>query len=355
MSALWLIAGVPAAVLAGLVLLGASGGRLGPALIAVLLPALSLAVALRPRLSGPGALGVALLAWGAAVWIGAPAWVDRVDALHAAGLSAADAVSLDALLPGIAASPRGDDETSPRLADCDCLGEEVGAVAAPPSQPVVIGDEDLVVLPYEGTRSSMRLPVSLEWDGREVETELIFDTGATLTSIKPELLEALGYRVPADAPTITMQTANGRREASLLLLDRVWLGGFAIEHVSVVACDKCGHLNGLLGLNVSGNFRVEVDQANQELIFRPEAEPSRALDVQLWLRLGLQERGERFVVAVRSEAPLDISAVTVEVRCDDVADEVALGALPAGEEVHGPVSAAVWCDAPKMSVIDAQW
>jgi hypothetical protein len=348
---LWLIAGIPASALALLTLLGASGGRLLPAVVAILLPAIAIAAALRTRLTAPGAVGVALLIWGATVWVGAPAWIDRTSALRAAGLSAELAVMLDARLPGLSASPPAEVLLAESY-DCDC--DDVIAATAVAPMPAM-GEEDLVVLPYEGTATSMRLPITLEWGGREVDTELIFDTGATLTSIKPELLAALGYTVPDDAPVISTQTANGRRETPLLLLDRVWLGGFPIDNVSVIVCDNCGDLNGLLGLNISGSFRVEVDQSSRELLFRPEARPSRQLDVRSWLSLGLQERGERLTAVVRSRAPVPITELEVEVSCGSEADVLSLGPLEAGGTARGPVAASVWCDQPQMSVIYASW
>ena len=356
MALLLLIVGIPLGLMALLVLVGGAGGQVLPGLVALGLPVAAIAAAVGERGPLHARIGAGLLVWGAVVWLGAPAYLDRADALIGAGLSEAQAARLDAL-PGL--TPRAALALAPApvaavavAPDCDC--DEVAA-ARVPVEPVLAGTEDLVVLPYEGSRTSMMLPISLEWNGQEVETELIFDTGATLTSIKPELLEALGYRVPDDAPRISVQTANGLRETPLLLLDRVWLGGFAIDNIAVAVCDNCGSLNGLLGLNISGNFRVEVDQDDRELIFRPEPRPNRALDAKHWLRLGLRDRGDRFTAVVSSQAPADLDALTVEVRCGDAVASVELGPLEAGGEVTGRVPRRVWCASPRMSVLYASW
>lgn len=352
MVALSTIAGILSSGLAFLILLGASD-RPVLAGLAVLLPAMFLAEALNGRLSRPLlSIGCGLAVWGALVWLGAPAWIHRQPALVAAGIPVSQASWLDERLPGAAPRPEGP-PGEPRSLPQPCDAAVVQLADEPPAV-AVLGEEDLVVLPYEGSRSAMRLPVLLEADGKEAETELIFDTGATLTALNPDQLDLLDYRVPDDAPEITLQTANGRRKASLVLLDRVWLGGFPVEHVTVSVCEGCGSL-GLLGLNISGNFRVEVDQSAQELIFRPESRPNRLLDIKHWLAIqyGLSDNLVR--LQVRNRAPATVESLSIELRCGTDTEIVQLMDLEPGENRRRDVDMDVSCSSLDITPLSAHW
>ena len=242
-------------------------------------------------------------------------------------------------------------------AECDCA--EVGP-AEVVFAPVVMGEGgeggDLVVLPYEGSVSSMRLPILFQQDRAEAEAELVFDTGATLTAISPEVLDALGYRIPRDAPRVTMQTANGLRESPLFVVDRLWLGGFSVEGVTAILCDQCGTLSGLLGLNVSSQFRVEVDQHARELLLRPLAVPSRHLDVRPWLDLSLERAGQELRVIAESQAPRPITALEVSARCGEAPEvRVHLPDLPAGGTAAGLLEAPPGCRSFSLQVEHALW
>jgi clan AA aspartic protease (TIGR02281 family) len=336
-------------LLAFLVLLGASG-RPGLAALAVLLPATFLAAGLHSRLGRPLlSAGCGMLVWGALVWLGSPAWVARRAALIEAGASEAQADWLDARLPGV--SPRA--VVASTCPPCDPPVVQVSTERVA-SAVTVLGEEDLVVLPYEGTRSSMRLPVLLELDNREAEIELIFDTGATLTALNPDQIDALGHRVPDTAPQITLQTANGRRQAALILLDRIWLGGFPVENVTASVCEGCGSL-GLLGLNVSGNFRVEVDQGAQELIFRPEVRPDRLLDVKHWLSIQYGLLDGLIRLQVLNKAPALVESVSIELRCGSEAETVQLSALEPGEQRQQDVPVGFSCNNLDITLLSAHW
>jgi len=77
---------------------------------------------------------------------------------------------------------------------------------------------------YEGDGRSIRIPVHA--DGPEFGEDLtfIFDTGATLTTLDRRTLDLLDIPIPVDAPTVVVHTAAGEMEASLVLVDAVWLG-----------------------------------------------------------------------------------------------------------------------------------
>jgi clan AA aspartic protease (TIGR02281 family) len=141
-----------------------------------------------------------------------------------------------------------------------------------------------VALPYEGQGHSLVIPVVFG----ETEVPMLFDTGATVTTLSEEALTRLGVRVPADAPELKLRTANGERTARLVQVPEVWIGGMRVSPVTVGVCEECadGRVSGLLGLNVSGLFLVTVDSARKEVLFRARAEaPDRVVDIAPWLGL----------------------------------------------------------------------
>ena len=280
---------LPGLLVATLLLLGLGLLRSGAptlvslgALALVVLPAMGLG-SLWPR-RGLG-LGLGLLLWPPALLVGFPLYFpgERADAL-AAGLglvtAALDlaveptlALAVDAALPGVASRPPA----------------PVAAVeAAPDLPPAAPLEDDEVVLPYEGQGRSLSVPISLEGPRGSSDVWMIFDTGASFTTCDEATLTGLGVRVPADAPQITVQTANGDRNTRLVLLDRVWIAGLEVEGVTVGVCEECAHDRsvGLLGLNVSGRFLVTVDQARHELVLKTrQGADNRVQDISPWVEV----------------------------------------------------------------------
>ncbi|MEL6343875.1 MAG: retropepsin-like aspartic protease [Myxococcota bacterium] len=348
------LVGTTLSALAIAMLAGAADGQWLLGAAAILIPTFGLASLLYRVFSDEGiALGAGAAVWSGMVILGAPAWIERDQAWARAEVPA----EILAVLEQLPAAERPIAAAPP---PCDCADESF-AVSPVEERPVTtpqIVDEDegdLVVLPYEGTASSMRLPLSIEKDGVYVDTELIFDTGATLTAINPRILDELGVKIDPNAPTIRTQTANGLRDSPLIFIDRIWLGGFEIEGVTATLCDNCGSMNGLLGLNVSSNFKVEVDQARRELLFRPVAEPDRHLDVKSWLRYRMLNRGGRRHLVSINEGPRDVRDARVEARCGDDAIEVTLGEIPSGGESEAVPIPGLDCDRSEIRLQWAQW
>ena len=80
------------------------------------------------------------------------------------------------------------------------------------------------VIPYSGSGSSMRVLVNVDGPEFGEEIEMIFDTGATLSTLNRRTLEMLDLFVPPDAPTVQLHTAAGEVQAQLALLDALWIG-----------------------------------------------------------------------------------------------------------------------------------
>ncbi len=327
----WLVA-APVIGLAFALALGVGMVREGNAVLVsllagavVLLPAAGLVAPLGERRAD--ALPWAALVWAAALPVCFPLYFpDERDDAFAAGFAVFGAVVgqppdaraalwLDARLPALQARRLPAPPAAPALA----------ARPSPPPAPAKPLATDAVVLPYEGTGASLSVPVVLEGTrGQEVEVSMIFDTGASLTTLDMDTLTLLGLRVPPDAPKITFQTANGERTSALLMVDRVWLGGLPVEGVTVGVCEQCANDDdvGLLGLNVSRRFLVTVDQARQELVLEPRADAADAGDVKYWVEVASTATrwpdGRMEVeVDVENRAPRDVAWVDVEIRCGD--------------------------------------
>lgn len=324
------------------------------------LPMVVMAIALRG--GAGGMMGASV--WPLALVIGFPLFFpdERALALHT-GVSAlllpmglavepALATRLDTTLPALTAGRVPPPSAEP-------LSQ------APSAEPEARQQGDQVALPFEGEGRTLSIPVTVEGpDGREKDVWMLFDTGATLTTLDTATLAAVGVTVPADAPEVTVHTAGGDRSTRLALLERVWVGGLEVDGVTVSVCDACAgeHAVGLLGLNVSGRFLATVDHGQQELLLT--AQPGlddRALDVGHWLELGgtatrWPDGRMEVQVRARNRSERRVTHADIAIACDRdwVAglDDIEPGAradtvvsLPAGSR----------CDNYTVRLVSASW
>lgn len=345
---------LPLVALALALLLGAGVIRQGAPMVVsgaagalVLLPAMGIGLLFRRRILG---LCVGLVLWPMAVVAGFPLYFpgERAEALASGAtvlmtplglrLNSAQAKAVDEFFPG--AGPVR--PIAPRA-------EPLEADPVPPPQSMVlvdgVGSGDLVVIPYEGEGQTMTVSVGLEGPKTQADVGMIFDTGATLTTVDHATLTALGVTLSSKSPQVTVRTAGGDRQSHLALLNRLWVGGMEVEGVTVSVCDACADKDavGLLGMNVSGLFRVTVDSARQELVLQPHKKPrNRVVDVAPWLKLqATATRWEdgRIEVEVRGYNISDrlVKHATVGIRCED--DWTAeLGSVPPGGTATAVVS-----------------
>ncbi len=237
----------------------------------------------------------------------------------AAKAAAARGIQLAAAAPG--ADGRTPAPTA-ALAVADC----------PPAVP--LGD-DQVALPYEGQGHSMIIPVQFG----DSELPMLFDTGASFTTLNARALSALGLRVAENAPEVTLHTANGDRSARLVVVPQVWVGGLPVDGVTVAVCEECAdqRVSGLLGLNVSGQFLVTIDTAGQQVLFQPRAgDTDRVIDVQPWLdsratvTLFADGRGEVEATA-ENQGKRAVEQAIIGIHCGDQHLAVDLGRILPGE------------------------
>ncbi len=174
-----------------------------------------------------------------------------------------------------------------------------------------------------------------------VDLPMLFDTGATLTTLSHAALEQIGVQVPSDAPRAQLTTANGVIDTPVVLLDGVQLDGLVLERVSVAACDSCaqGEVEGLLGLNITGRFDLTLRPEEREVALRAlDSGANQHLDLAHWLDItstATAWRSGRIEVEVRvvNRADVHVSEAVVEVACAGRSFAVSIDTIPGrGEE-----------------------
>lgn len=233
----------------------------------------------------------------------------------------------------------------------------------PPTRPL---ESDEIALPYEGRGHTLQVPATIEGpDGRALEVNMIFDTGATYTTLDRGTLHDLGYDLTPDAPRITSQTANGEIQSPLVVVRRLWLGGMEVEGVTVAVCDDCASrdYSGLLGLNVSHRFLVTLDTARQEMLLKPRTDSrSRTLDVSPWLSIEARSMSwsdgrTELLVQGTNQGDRPIDSVEIDVGCEQSGWRVPLKAIQPGATAENRVtlSGRTTCASLKMSLANASW
>lgn len=93
-----------------------------------------------------------------------------------------------------------------------------------------------------------------------VELKMVFDTGASMTTIPIEAAIAIGCDPTKSKKRIEMITASGIEYAPLVTIPAIEFCGFKIKYVDVV-CHNLppnSSVAGLLGMNVLKNFNISL-------------------------------------------------------------------------------------------------
>ncbi len=334
--------------------------------ILLLLPSLGLAGLLGSHRAG---LLLASLGWPLLVLSGLPLFFpgERAEAM-ASGLvilslpfhepiSPAKSEELALWLDGLLPSPSS---TQP-LPRAEPLPEKL----LPPS--TIPMAEDQVALPYEGQGNSLSIPVSLQGaTGDDMDVFMLLDTGSTFTTLDRSTIQALGYRLAPDAPIITTSTAKGDSDTSILILDRLWLGGFQVDGVTVAVCDPCADDDGqagLLGLNVTGRFMLHLDTARRELVLepRPPGTPT-TLDIKPWIEISGRsthwpDGRTEFLIHGENLGDRQITNARVAIRCSSRTFIAELPPIPPRELVSTSLSVprTASCESVELALEQASW
>jgi Aspartyl protease len=173
---------------------------------------------------------------------------------------------------GGAATPRADAATTTRGADAAHQPPPGGAVK----------------LKYEKQGTGIVVPVTLYGPSGAVQVKMLFDTGASITTLDSATLRRLGLSLTLEDPTIETSTANGTVRRKITVIDGAAIKGARVSGVAVSHCEPCAvrEVVGLLGLNVQRQFKVTLDDEASELTLEPRPRRSgHLLDIRPFVKL----------------------------------------------------------------------
>jgi len=329
------LAAIPAAV-AYIAVLGLGWHRhAGPWSIAVTATALvfgpPLVTTALTRFDRVWVMAGSLGAWAAVLLVGLPIYFpgERRDAV-ATGIGLMGLGRLDHVARTVADNLPDDPELAkPRAPQAE--GMAARATLAPP-EPL---RPHQIALPYEGEGRRITVPVVFTHENKSLEVYMMLDTGATYTTLPESVFAELGITIDETIPSIRLHTANGERDARLVLLDEVWLGDLPVSGVAVAMCDHCASSDtvGLLGLNVADGFNVSIDADRREVIFAARNEYDRKLDIKPFVDLAATFRRHpgghvEVEVEMNNRARQPVRTAVTSVHCGEASWVVELTDVP---------------------------
>ncbi len=105
--------------------------------------------------------------------------------------------------------------------------------------------------------------------GRRDNVTLLIDTGASLTTLSRDSFTALSSGVDVrEIGSRLFQTANGVTKGTVYAFSEIKIGPYILKNTPVAVLDfsLSSNVDGLLGMNVLGQFRFQIDQDNVQLL-----------------------------------------------------------------------------------------
>lgn len=144
------------------------------------------------------------------------------------------------------------------------LSELEGSNLAASAQDNPFRDAKSVALQQAGNQYLVDLQIN-----RRDDVTLLIDTGASMTTLSRSAFLSLSSRQRARlVGKRVFQTANGVTQGSVYRVDQLRLGAFQLSNVDIAVLDfsLSSGVEGLLGMNVLGQFRFQIDQDNVSLL-----------------------------------------------------------------------------------------
>lgn len=125
---------------------------------------------------------------------------------------------------------------------------------------------DINVTAVKVKNDSICIPVTLQYKKNTVNNVLILDTGATTTSISPNIAQKLGIDF-SEAKEATTKLADGRtRKAYIIKIDRINVGSREIQNLEILITPReDNEETGLLGMNFLKEFPHIIDTKNETI------------------------------------------------------------------------------------------
>lgn len=138
----------------------------------------------------------------------------------------------------------------------------------------IVAPMDRKVRKLEESVFSESIPLSAEGGGLTVQAviglepvNMLVDSGAGIVLVPQELAQKLDIKAEADAKSLTLRTADGRRiEAKEILLPRMRVGKFEAQNVRAALLEESvAGAKPLLGMSFLEQFKFEIDTQQKKL------------------------------------------------------------------------------------------
>lgn len=287
------------------------------------------------------------------------------------GESASDAEGSDES-DGSEDSGDSDDDSSTSVT-IESFDESSSSDEASASSDLVPGrHERTITLSFEKRGNSMLVPAQI--NGKEVY--FLFDTGASYTSLNPEVADAVNAEPPDHAPSRPVETAKGRAMLTFGLLERLRLDRKLHRNVTFGLCRGCPSrtfrgkpVAGLLGLNVLNRYAIDINSNKGIVEMTPNASHGdRRADVEPWIELRdikggrTPERDGKRAYLVRftavNRSPRRIGSVDLSAACRGgrATGEPVTMSLSSGATTEREVEFRTQnCPSPHVEVVSADW
>src|SRR5262245_27566038 len=125
----------------------------------------------------------------------------------------------------------------------------------------------------------MRSESSFEFDGDLITVEatisgltghaivqLVLDTGSALTTLSPEVAEAVGYTSANRVARTIVRSAVAEEPGYIVRLSQFTALGFALPNVHANVADLSHEVQGLLGMNFLSEFNIEIRPGERRIL-----------------------------------------------------------------------------------------
>lgn len=139
-----------------------------------------------------------------------------------------------------------------------------GGVVRATRDNVIKDDSETVALQQRGVHYLIDLTVS-----RQDNIKLLVDTGASITTLTQASFFSLSsYSDAAEQEKRIFHTANGSVQGTVYLVPELTIGPYLLENTKIAVLDfeMAEGVDGLLGMNVLGQFNFQIDQENTSLV-----------------------------------------------------------------------------------------
>jgi predicted aspartyl protease len=98
------------------------------------------------------------------------------------------------------------------------------------------------------------------------DVQLVLDTDAVLTTLVPRIAEAIGYTSAARVARSVVRSAVAEEHGYVVRLAALSTLGFAVPDVHADIADLGHGIDGVLGMNVLGDFNFEIRPAERRIL-----------------------------------------------------------------------------------------